>query len=45
MIYEKINNHGAHKIEEVRSQFRAAARPLFQVEAVSDRHMLIFGRC
>lgn len=35
----------AYEIEEVRAQLRAAALAQFQVEAVSDRHMLIFGRC
>jgi len=34
----------AYEIEEVRAQLRVAAFPQFQVEAVSDRHMLIFGR-
>lgn len=35
----------AYEIEEVRAQLRTAALSQFQVEAVSDRHMLIFGRC
>lgn len=35
----------AYEIEEIRAQLHAAALPQFQVEAVSDRHMLIFGRC
>jgi len=34
----------AYEIEEVRAQLRVAALPQFQVEVVSDRHMLIFGR-
>lgn len=34
----------AYEIDEVRAQLRASALPQFQVEAVSDRHMLIFGR-
>ncbi|MDP1680267.1 MAG: class I SAM-dependent methyltransferase [Burkholderiales bacterium] len=35
----------AYEIEEVRAQLRAAALPQLQVKPVSDRHMLIFGRC
>ncbi len=34
----------AYEIEEVRAQLRAATLPQFQVDLVSDRHMLIFGR-
>lgn len=33
----------AYEIEEVRAQLHAAALPQFQVKAVSDRHMLIYG--
>ncbi|MEK6663558.1 MAG: class I SAM-dependent methyltransferase [Pseudomonadota bacterium] len=35
----------AYEIEEVRAQLRAAVLPQLQVKPVSDRHMLIFGRC
>lgn len=35
----------AYEIEEVRAQLRAATLPQCQVDLVSDRHMLIFGRC
>ena len=35
----------AYEIAEVRAQLCAAACPQLQIESVSDRHMLIFGRC
>ena len=35
----------AYEIEEVRAQLRLAALPQFHVQAVSDRHMLIYGCC
>ena len=35
----------AYEIAEVRAQLCAAACAQLQIESVSDRHMLIFGRC